>query len=92
VFISNTVIPTPLDKAVIADHVLLLALQFLMPGRLETMYVALVARLLTSLLRLSLAPFSVMFVLVFVDSFCSILKVRPCKFFPGENAGYVDVP
>ena len=52
-----------------------------MLGRLGTMYVVLVARLLTSLLRLSLAPFSVMFVLVFVDSFCSILKVRLCRFF-----------
>jgi hypothetical protein len=45
VFISNTVIPTPLDKAVIADHVLLLALQFPMLGRQKGTYVALVGGL-----------------------------------------------
>jgi hypothetical protein len=63
VFISNTVIPTPLDKAVIADHVLLLALQFPMLGR-QRGRMWLWWEDWAGFLRLSLASFTIMFALV----------------------------
>jgi len=81
VFISNTVIPTPLDKAVIADHVLLLALQFPMLGR-QRGRMWLWREDWAGFLRLSLASFTIMFALVYAGvcgRLLHILKVKPSQ-------------
>jgi len=67
---------------VVVVQVLLLALGFLMLGRFGATYVALVGGLLTSFLRPSFAPFTILFAVAYgllVDVLCSILRVRPSE-------------
>ncbi len=79
IFISKTVMPSPIDKIVIIIHALLLALGALLLRRLGATYVAFVGGILTALLRTALAPFTFVFALLyglFVDGFFFVFRVN----------------
>jgi hypothetical protein len=79
VFLSKIVVPSPLDKMFIGVHALLLALGGLLLKRLGATYVAVVGGFLTALWRISFAPFTFVFDLLyglFVDSFFLLFKAN----------------
>lgn len=79
IFVSKTAVPMPIDKAVVVLQALLLALGFLLLGSPGATYVALVGGLLTTLLRMPFAPFTILFALMYgllVDGLSSIFRVK----------------
>lgn len=83
IFLSKTVMPSPIDKMFIALHALLLALGSLLLRRMGATYVAVIGGVLTALWRTALAPFTFVFALLyglFVDGFFFIFKVNHAAF------------
>jgi len=79
IFVSKIAVPMPIDKAVVVIQALLLALGFLLLGSPGATYVALVGGLLTTLLRMPFAPFTILFTLMYgllVDGLSSIFRVK----------------
>ncbi|MFQ6073760.1 MAG: hypothetical protein ACE5KC_00940 [Candidatus Bathyarchaeia archaeon] len=77
-FLSKTVVPSPMDKMFLVVHALLLALGALLLQKMGATYVALMGGVLTALLRTALAPFTFAFALLyglFIDGFFFIFKV-----------------
>lgn len=82
IFLSKTVMPSPIDKMFIFLHALLLALGSLLLRRMGATYVAVIGGALTALWRTALAPFTFVFALLYgllVDSFFFIFKVNPIE-------------
>ena len=78
-FLSKTVVPSPIDKMLIVVHALLLALGALLLRKMGATYVAVIGGVLTALWRTALAPFTFVFALLyglFVDIFFFIFKVN----------------
>jgi len=79
IFVSKTVVPSPMDKMFIVVHALLLALGALSFRRMGATYVAAIGGVLIALWRIALAPFTFVFALLYgllVDGFFYILKVN----------------
>ena len=79
IFLSKVVVPSPIDKMFIGIQALLLALGALLLKKMGATYVALIGGFLTSLWRISSAPFTFVFALLyglFVDIFFLISKVN----------------
>lgn len=79
IFVSKTVVPSPIDKMFIVVHALLLALGALLLRRMGATYVALIGGVLTALWRTALAPFTFVFDILYgllVDGFFLIFKVN----------------
>jgi len=82
IFLSKTLMPSPIDKMFIVLHALLLALSSLLLRRMGATYVAVIGGVLTALWRTALAPFTFVFALLyglFVDGFFFIFKVNPTE-------------
>lgn len=80
IFVTKTVVPSPIDKMFIVVHALLLGLGALLLRKMGATYVALIGGVLTALSRGALAPFTFLFALLyglFVDSFFLLFKVNP---------------
>ena len=81
-FLSKIVVPSPIDKMVIGVHALLLALGALLLKRMGATYVAIIGGVLTAFWRMSTAPFTLGFTLLyglFVDVFFFIFKTNLLK-------------
>lgn len=79
IFLTKTIVPSPIDKTFIVAQALLLALGSLLLRRMGATYVAVIGGILTVLLRPALAPFTLSFAFLyglFVDSFFLIFKVN----------------
>jgi len=79
IFLSKIFLPTPIDKMFIIFQALLLALSSLMVGKFGATYSALIDGLLITILRTPLAPFSLVFSLVYgltIDAFFHAFKVK----------------
>lgn len=79
IFLTKTIVPSPIDKMFIVAQALLLALGSLLLRRMGATYVAVIGGILTVLLRPALAPFTLSFAFLyglFVDSFFLIFKVN----------------
>ena len=78
-FLSKTVVLSPMDKMFIIVHALLLALGALLLQKMGATYVAVIGGVLTALLRTDLALFTFVFALLyglFVDGFFFVFKVN----------------
>ena len=78
IFVTKTFVPSPMNKMIIVVQALLLAVSSLLLGKGGATYVALIGGLLSALWNLALAPFTVLFALLFglfVDSFIYLFKV-----------------
>ena len=78
-FLSKTVVPSPMAKMFIIVHALLLALGALLLQKMGATYVAVIGGFLTALLRTDLALFTFVFALLyglFVDGFFFVFKVN----------------
>ena len=78
IFISKTLVPSPLNKMIVVVQALLLALSSLLLRRFGATYSGLIGGILTALWNLALAPFSFVFALLFgllVDGFFFVFKV-----------------
>ncbi len=77
--LSKVIVPSPLDKVVIGVQALLLALGALSLERMGATYVAIIGGSLTALWRISFAPFTFAFALLyglFIDISFLLLKVK----------------
>ncbi len=82
IFLSKTFLPSPIDKMFILVPALLLALGALVLGRMGATYVATVGGILTALWRISMAPFTLIFAVLYgllVDSLFFILKIKTAE-------------
>jgi len=78
IFVTKTVVPSPVDKMFIVIHAVLLALGALLLRKMGATYVAVIGGVLTALWRTALAPFTFFFALLyglFVDGFFFLFKV-----------------
>jgi len=78
IFVTKTFVPSPMNKMIIVVQALLLAVSSLLLGKAGATHVALIGGLLSALWNLALAPFTVLFALLFglfVDSFIYLFKV-----------------
>ena len=78
IFVSKTLVPSPINKMVVVFQALLLALSSLLLKRFGATYTGLIGGVLTSLWNLALAPFSFVFALLFgllVDGLFFLLRV-----------------
>jgi len=79
IFLTKTIVPSPVDKMFIVVQALVLGLGSLLLRRMGATYVAVIGGILTVLLRTALAPFTLLFALLyglFVDCFFFIFKVN----------------
>lgn len=79
VFVTKTVLPSPIDKMFIVVHALLLGLGSLLLKRMGATYVAVIGGILTALWRSAFAHFTLLFAILygfFVDGFFFIFKVN----------------
>jgi len=79
IFVSATVVPTPMDKMLIVVQATLLGLSSLLVKRLGATYAGTVAGLLISLSRAAYAPFSLIFAIAYgllVDGSFRFFRVR----------------
>jgi len=79
IFVSKTVLPSPVDKMFIVVHAALLALGALLLRRMGATYVAVVGGILTALWRSALAPFTFGFALLYgllVDGLFLVFRVN----------------
>lgn len=79
IFLTKTIVPSPVDKMFIVVQALLLGLGSLLLRRMGATYVAVIGGILTVLLRPVLAPFTLLFAFLyglFVDSFFFIFRVN----------------
>lgn len=78
IFVSKTVVPSPIDKMLIIVQAILLALGALIIRDVGATYVALIGGVLTALWRTAFAPFTLLFALLYgllVDGFFFLFKV-----------------
>ncbi len=78
IFVSKTLIPSPINKMIVVFQALLLALSSLLLKRFGATYSGLIGGVLTALWNLALAPFSFVFALLFgllVDGLFFLLRV-----------------
>lgn len=78
IFVTKTFVPSPMNKMIIVVQALLLAIGSLILRKMGATYVALIGGVLTALWNLSLAPFTLLFALLFglfVDGFFFLFKV-----------------
>jgi len=79
VFVSKTLLPSPIDKMAVVPQAMFLALGSLLSRPLGATLVSVVASALTVLIRPSLAPFTIAFALTYgllTDGLTLILRVR----------------
>ena len=79
IFVSGTIVPTPIDKMLIVVQATLLGLSSLLVERLGATYAGTVAGLLMSLSRAAYAPFSLIFAIAYgllVDGSFHLFRVR----------------
>ncbi len=79
IFIVKTLAPSPIDKMLIFVQALLLALGALLLRRMGATYVAAIGGILTALWRTALAPFTLLFAVLFgffIDGFFYLFKVN----------------
>lgn len=79
VFVSKTLLPSPMDKMAVVPQAMFLALGSLLSRPLGATLVAAVGSALTVLIRPSLAPFTIAFALTYgllTDGFIFILRVE----------------
>ena len=79
IFVTKTVVPTPMNKMLIVVQALLLGLGNLLLNKKGATYVAVVSGVLTALWNVALAPFTFSFALLYgllVDGFFFIFKVN----------------
>lgn len=82
IFLFETLLPTPMDKAFTFFQAMLLSLGYLLIGVPGATLISAVGGSVTALWRAPLAPFTLGFALLFgvlIDTFCSVFKVK------GEN-------
>lgn len=65
IFVSKTLLPSPINKMIVVVQALLLALSSLLLRRFGATYSGLIGGVLTALWNLALAPFSIVFALLF---------------------------
>ena len=78
IFVSKTLVPSPINKMIVVFQALLLALSSLLLKRFGATYSGLIGGVLTALWNLALAPFSFVFALLFgllVDGLFFLLRV-----------------
>jgi len=78
IFVSKTLLPSPINKMIVVVQALLLALSSLLLRRFGATYSGFIGGALTALWNLALAPFSLIFALLFgllVDGFFFMLQV-----------------
>ncbi len=78
IFVSKTLVPSPLNKMIVVVQALLLALSSLLLRRFGATYSGSIGGILTALWNLALAPFSFVFALLFgllVDGLFFVFKV-----------------
>jgi len=79
IFVTKTILPSPIDRMFIVVQALLLGLGSLLSGRIGATYVAVIGGILTVLWRPALAPFTFLFAFLyglFVDGLFFIFKVN----------------
>ncbi len=79
IFIFETLLPTPMDKAFTFFQAMLLSLGYLLIGMPGATFISLIGGSLTAIWRAPLAPFTIGFALLFgglIDILCSVFKVR----------------
>ena len=79
IFITKTVVPSPMNKMLVFVQALLLGLGTLLLKKLGATYVAVIGGVLTALWNIALAPFSFFFALLyglFVDGFFYLLRIK----------------
>jgi len=79
IFVSATIVPTPIDKMLMVVQATLLGLGSLLMKRFGATYTATVGGLLMTLWRAAYAPFSLIFAIAYgllVDGFFHLLKIR----------------
>jgi hypothetical protein len=79
IFVSGTIVPTPMDKMLIVVQATLLGLSSLLVKRLGATYAGTVAGLLMSVWRAAYVPFSLLFAIAYgllVDASFHLLRVR----------------
>jgi len=79
IFVSGTIVPSPIDKMLIVVQATLLGLSSLLLKRLGAAYAGTVAGLLMSLWRAAYAPFSLIFAIAYgllVDGSFYLFRVR----------------
>jgi hypothetical protein len=79
IFIFETLLPTPMDKAFTFFQAMLLSLGYLLIGVPGATFISLVGGSLTAIWRAPLAPFTLGFALLFgglIDVFCSVFGAR----------------
>ncbi len=77
--VTKTFVPSPINKMLILVQALLLALSALLLGKMGATYVASIGGVLTALLNLPLAHFTLVFAILFglfVDGFFLLFKVN----------------
>jgi len=82
VFISKIALPSPFDKALVVFQALFLTLGALLIGLMGATYVSLVGGILTAFWRASMAPFTLMFAVMYgllIDSLIPGFKAKSPK-------------
>jgi hypothetical protein len=82
IFVFETLLPYPMDKAFTFFQAMLLSLGYLLIGVPGATFISLVGGSLTAIWRAPLAPFTISFALLFgglIDLFCSIFGARDKK-------------
>ena len=90
IFVSKTLVPSPVNKMIVVVQALLLALSSLLLRRLGATYSGLIGGVLTALWNLALAPFSFVFALLFgllVDGLFFVLNVN----IPGKEVNTIRI-
>jgi len=78
IFVSKSLLPSPINKMLIFVQALLLALGALLIGNLGATFVSLIGGILTALWNIALTPFTLFFALLYgllVDAFFSFFKI-----------------
>jgi hypothetical protein len=82
IFIFETLLPTPMDKAFTFFQAMLLSLGYLLIGVPGATFISLIGGSLTAIWRAPLAPFTIGFALLFgglIDVFCFVFGARDSK-------------
>ena len=80
--VTKTFVPSPINKMLIVVQALLLALSALLLGKMGATYVASIGGVLTASWNLALAPFTLVFAILFgllVDGFFFLFKVSTAE-------------
>ncbi len=78
IFVTKVFVPSPMNKMFVIIQALLLAVGALILGKMGATYVALIGGVLTAMWTLALAPFTLLFALLYgllVDGFFFLFKI-----------------